>query len=166
MRREPGTAVRPRGLGAPRSRCRSDSYHVGKASVKIIAGIEDPAITHLEKTSRTGHAHLATGGMRPATSQPIRARRIRLFSSPSRYGCRVVHAPTDTLSCHRHTNAEDTPNIGRPVTHGSDPIRSPTGDLRTALPDGPRFSHVDSSERRFILLYAAGWQRGWQGCRK
>ena len=96
----------------------------------------------------------------PAARAPPQAShpgRIRLFSSPSRHGCRVVHDSGRHLSCRRRTNPENTPNL--PVTHGSDPRSAHRqGDSGGGPlgPDGPRFSRVDSPrEMVYTSLHSA-----------
>ena len=58
----------------------------------------------------------ADGGTRPTTSQPSGPDGSGSSPHPPQHGCRVVHAPTDTLSCHRQTNPEDTQNIALSLT--------------------------------------------------
>jgi hypothetical protein len=120
-----GTHDRPNGY-------RSDSYHW-----KSLGQSRSSPASKTQRRQRSSRTLRRPREHRPRASRhrrhaphhkpPIRARRIRLFSSPSRHGCRVVHAPTDTLSCHRHT--EDTPNIALSLTV---PTRSAHrhGDLR------------------------------------
>ncbi len=72
-----------------------------------------------------------------------------------------VHDPADTLSCRRQTNPENAPNLALSLTV---PTLDPLTDRAIfggALPDGPRFSRVDSPERWFILpiLMRSGYGR-------
>jgi hypothetical protein len=59
--------------------------------------------------------------------------------------------PADTLSCRRRIDPENTPNIALSLRFRPS-ILTDRATSGGGLPDGPRFSRVDLSERRLILL--------------
>jgi hypothetical protein len=72
-----------------------------------------------EDLANTDHAHLATGGARPATSQPSEPDGSGFSPHPPGTDAESFMTPADTLSCHPQTNPE-TPKVDQCAYRCSD----------------------------------------------
>jgi hypothetical protein len=132
-------------------RPRSRSHEAASA---VVVQPDDP-LPCGEDLGNTGHAPLATGRTRPATGKPSGP--DGASPHPPGTDAELFMTPADTLSCRRQPNPENTPTL--PCHSRFRPsIRSPIWRSQApALHYGPRFSRVDSSERRSILPKRGLW---------
>ena len=69
-----------------------------------------------EDLTNTGHAHLATGRTRPATSQPSGPGGSGSSPYPPGMNAESFMTPAHALSCRRQTKPETTPNLALSLT--------------------------------------------------